>query len=98
MVKFYFTHQYAIYMQYQDHDVSTIEFDGRALKAARGHMPSGVLASKIGVSRQALWQFETGKAKPSAATLIRLCTVLGLSAQDLGSKKITTDCEVTLDK
>lgn len=85
-------------MQYEDQKIDTIEFDGTALKSARGTIPPGELARRIGISRQALWQIESGRTRPSASTLIRLCAALGLTAEDLSSKKICSECEVTLDK
>lgn len=42
-----------------------------------------VLASRIEMSKTGLWEIEQGRNEPRAGTLLRLCNVLGLSADVL---------------
>ena len=45
-------------------------------------------AALIGKSRSTLWRYENGKASMSAATLIRLAEIYGVSLDQLASTKI----------
>jgi transcriptional regulator with XRE-family HTH domain len=57
------------------------------IKQLRKQVPltQAQLASKLGVSRAAVSQFETGDSKPSLSTLMKLAEVLGVSINDLVS-------------
>lgn len=48
------------------------------------------LAERIEMSKAALWEIEMGNNEPRAGTLLRLCNVLGLSADAiLGVEPLT---------
>ncbi len=46
------------------------------------------LAEMIGMSQQAVAKWETGKAEPDSATLIKLALIFGITVDDLLGNKI----------
>lgn len=55
---------------------------GRTIRRARGRADLRSIAIEAGVSYHALWRLEIG-AKPTAETLLKVCTVLGLDPFDI---------------
>ena len=58
---------------------------GQQLKTARQELglSQGALAGKIGITPSSISQYESGGADTSIPTLIRLCKILGVSADKL---------------
>ncbi len=63
--------------------IEQIEFDGAKIRELRGSRSQSDVAKSVGISRQALNQIEQGETKPSADTLLRLCSVLKIELSDL---------------
>ena len=60
-------------------EIKTSSFNGRRLRAAREYhaLTIGELANEIGVTNQAISQFENNKTEPKTETLFAICNVLG---------------------
>ena len=54
----------------------------RQLRMQR-NMPQQALADSLGVTRQAVAKWESGASRPSAANLMALCRLFGVSWQQL---------------
>jgi DNA-binding XRE family transcriptional regulator len=53
------------------------------LRDARGSRSVTAVAEAIGISRQHLWQIETGKRKPGSVILAKLCWLYDLDISDV---------------
>jgi Zn-dependent peptidase ImmA (M78 family)/DNA-binding XRE family transcriptional regulator len=74
-------------------DLETVRalFDGRRLTQARqlARLLKGELATKVEVTPAAIGQFESGAARPSAATLGRLALALGVPARFFAANRVS---------
>lgn len=75
-------------------NVQELKFDASRIAAARGGRSLQEIAEQVGISRQALWQIETGRNMPSADVLVRLCSVLDLEIRDLTGDFFSDPCKV----
>ena len=57
----------------------------RQLRMQR-NMPQQALADSLGVTRQAVAKWESGASRPSAANLMALCRLFGVSWQQLAGR------------
>ena len=53
------------------------------LREARGSRSKVAVAEVLGISRQHLWQIETGRRKPGSEILAKLCWLYGLEISDI---------------
>lgn len=67
----------------QEPQTISLEIDHLKLQKARGNRSITEVARVIGISRQHLWNIETGKRTPSAEILARLCFLYDLSVAEL---------------
>lgn len=61
----------------------SIEISPHKLRRARGKRKAGEVAQASGISRQHLWLIETGRSKPSAEIIAKLCVLYGVGIHDL---------------
>lgn len=73
-------------------DLMTLKIDPEKVRAARGGRSPTEVARAVGVSYTQLWNIESGKSRPSAEVLIRLCSLYGVELSTL-----TTAAEKILD-
>lgn len=64
---------------------SSINIDPTKLREARGSRAALAVAEAVGISRQHLWQIETGKRKPGSEILTRLCWLYDLKLADIAN-------------
>lgn len=62
---------------------TAINFD--KLRSARGNRTAASVAEAIGISRQHLWQIETGRRKPGSEILASLCWLYGIDLSAIAS-------------
>jgi len=67
--------------------ISEIKIDAGKLKGARGLRKPSEVAREIGITRQHLWQIESGRAKPSGEILAKLCWLYGKPIQEFTSNE-----------
>lgn len=60
---------------------NTINF--AKLREARGNRTATSVADALEISRQHLWQIETGRRAPGSAILTKLCWLYGLDLSDI---------------
>jgi transcriptional regulator with XRE-family HTH domain len=60
-----------------------ISIDFRRLKELRGNRTMVAVAEAIGITRQHLWQIESGKRSPGAKILTQLCWLYDIEFSDL---------------
>lgn len=60
-----------------------LEVDHDKLRMARKNRSLAAVAKSIGMTRQGLWQIETGRCKPSSDTLAKLCFLYGVEISDV---------------
>ena len=63
-----------------------LEISPPKLLRARGERSRDEVARAVGISRQHLWLIETGKCRPSAEVVARLCYLYGIEIRDLVRK------------
>lgn len=69
---------------------------GRALRAARGERSLLDVAAEAGLSPETLRKIETGRiATPAFFTIVALCRVLGISADELAARETPATTEIT---
>lgn len=59
------------------------QIDSTKLKVARGTRSPTSVANAIGITRQYLWQIETGRKKPGGEILAKLCWLYDVKISDL---------------
>jgi DNA-binding XRE family transcriptional regulator len=63
-----------------------LEISPPKLLRARGKRSRDEVAGAVGITRQHLWLIETGKSRPSAEIVARLCCLYGVEIRDLVRK------------
>ncbi|MGE7776845.1 helix-turn-helix domain-containing protein [Chitinophaga sp. NPDC101104] len=73
---------------------------GKAIVAIRAklNMKATELANKIGISKTALSQIETGKARPNAATLKKIAEAFGTDVSFIYLAAIDPDKDISQEK
>lgn len=64
-------------------DLKDLKIDPERLRAARGERTQTEVAEKIGVTRQHIWNWESGTANPPSPALAQLCLLYGVSVESL---------------
>ncbi len=59
--------------------------DATKLREARGNRSAAAVARAVGISRQHLWQVETGRCVPGSDVLASLCWLYGLELSDVSN-------------
>lgn len=57
--------------------------DHKKIKQARGERSVQDVLDALGITRQTLWQIETGRAAPTGDTLARLCILYRVAVEDV---------------
>jgi transcriptional regulator with XRE-family HTH domain len=60
-----------------------VEISPYKLRRARGKRSPAEVAQHAGITRQTLWNIESGRYMPSANVLARLCILYGVGLTDL---------------
>lgn len=63
----------------------SIAINPKKLREARGSRSATAVAETIGISRQHLWQIETGRRKAGSEILAKLCWLYDLSISDIAN-------------
>lgn len=64
-------------------ETKAIKLDAGKIKTARGTRGVMETAKELGISRQHLWQVESGRMVPSGDILARLCIYYQVPVEDL---------------
>lgn len=64
-------------------DLRKLRLDPVKLREARGDLPRKRVSEEVGVTSAQLCMIETGRSRPSAELLARLCVLYGVNVTDL---------------
>lgn len=66
----------------------TKDWVGKRIRALRGNATQAHFAEKIGVSRAALANYETGRTKPNDMTVLKIANLTGVSPSSIVSDEV----------
>lgn len=70
--------------------------DGEQLKKARGLRAISDVATALGLSRQQVWNYESGNSEPPLNVLIRMAELYGVRVEKLlPQKNLTAESKIT---